>query len=100
MAQTDTEHRPIAHQIAGRINAIGHGFRVTRAIGQKDAAGIHGFDGLERLQTGAVIRPWLQDFGYTDSQVRESIESAEDFGLGWMLWNAFSNVSEGALDPA
>jgi hypothetical protein len=57
-------------------------------------------DGLERLQTGAVVRPWLQDFGYTDAQVRESIDAAEEFGLGWMLWNALSNVSVGALDPS
>ena len=57
-------------------------------------------DGIARLEAGAVIRPWLQDFGYTDEQVRAQTESAEGFGLGWMLWNAFSNVSVGALDPS
>lgn len=57
-------------------------------------------DGLARLDSGAVIRPWLQDWAYTDEQVREQIDSAEKHGLGWMLWNPFSNVSEGALDPA
>ncbi len=57
-------------------------------------------DGLARLDSGAVIRPWLQDWAYTDDQVREQIDSAEKYGLGWMLWNPFSNVSEGALDPA
>lgn len=56
-------------------------------------------DGISRLQTGTVVRPWLQDFGYTDDQVRAQIDSAEGFNLGWMLWNAFSNVSVGALDP-
>ena len=56
-------------------------------------------DGISRLERGAIIRPWLQDFGYTDAQVRAQTESAEAFGLGWMLWNAFSNVSVGALDP-
>lgn len=56
-------------------------------------------DGIERLERGTVIRPWLQDFGYTADQVREQTESAEAFGLGWMLWNAFSNVSVDALDP-
>lgn len=65
------------------------GEMVTRALG----------DGLERLDSAAVIRPWLQDFGYTDDQVREQIDAAEQYGLGWMLWNAFSNVSEAALEP-
>jgi len=55
-------------------------------------------DGIKRLDTGTVIRPWLQDFGYTDEQVRAETHSAEGFGLGWMLWNAHSNVSVGALD--
>lgn len=55
-------------------------------------------DGISRLERGTVIRPWLQDFGYTADQVRAQTESAESFGLGWMLWNAFSNVSVGALD--
>ena len=56
-------------------------------------------DGLARLDSGAVIRPWLQDWAYTDQQVRDQIEAAERHGLGWMLWNPFSNVSEGALAP-
>jgi hypothetical protein len=54
-------------------------------------------DGLERLPRSVVVRPWLQDFGYTADQVREQIESVERFGLGWMLWNARSNVSVDAL---
>ena len=57
-------------------------------------------DGLERLDSGAVIRPWLQDWSYSDDAVREQIDSAEKYGLGWMLWNPFSVVSEGALDPS
>ncbi|MDX1449388.1 MAG: putative glycoside hydrolase [Acidimicrobiia bacterium] len=56
-------------------------------------------DGIRRLQRGAVVRPWLQDFGYTAEQVRAQTEAAEAFGLGWMLWNAHSNVSVEALDP-
>jgi hypothetical protein len=54
-------------------------------------------DGLERLPRNVVIRPWLQDFGYTPEQVRQQIESVERFGLGWMLWNARSTVSVDAL---
>ena len=32
-------------------------------------------------------------------QVRAQIEVAEEYGLGWMLWNAASNVTLEALDP-
>jgi hypothetical protein len=54
-------------------------------------------DGLARLSRNVVVRPWLQDFGYTPEQVRAQIESAEAFGLGWMLWNATSTVTVDAL---
>ena len=55
-------------------------------------------DGFDRLPRNVVVRPWLQDFGYDASQVRAEIQSAESFGLGWMLWNALSNVTIEALD--
>ncbi len=54
-------------------------------------------DGLGRLPRNVVVRPWLQDFGYTADQVRAQIDSAEKFGLGWMLWNAKSVVTTDAL---
>ena len=54
-------------------------------------------DALTRLAREIVVRPWLQDFAYTDEQVRAQIEEAEERGLGWMLWNATSEVSVGAL---
>lgn len=54
-------------------------------------------DGMGRLEGSAVIRPWLQDFYYTPSQVREQIEAAEDQELGWMLWNARSRFQTEAL---
>ena len=54
-------------------------------------------DGMERLARNVVVRPWLQDFGYTPEQVRTQIEVAERFGLGWMLWNAASEVTVDAL---
>ncbi|MBW3667212.1 MAG: putative glycoside hydrolase, partial [Actinobacteria bacterium] len=57
-------------------------------------------DGMERLSRKVVVRPWLQDFGYSPDQVRAQIESAESFGLGWMLWNARSVVTTDALGPA
>lgn len=55
-------------------------------------------DALGRLSRNVVVRPWLQDFGYTPEQVRAQIEVAEGYGLGWMLWNARSNVTVEALD--
>jgi hypothetical protein len=57
-------------------------------------------DGLSRLPRNVVVRPWLQDFGYSVGQVKEQIASAEEFGLGWMLWNASSNVTVDALSAA
>ena len=54
-------------------------------------------DAVDRMHTGVVIRPWLQDFGHRDDQVRSSINAAEEFNLGWMLWNPVSEVSVGAL---
>jgi hypothetical protein len=56
-------------------------------------------DGMARLARNVVVRPWLQDFGYTPEQVRAQIEIAEEYGLGWMLWNAASNVTTEALEP-
>lgn len=54
-------------------------------------------DAVARMHTAVVIRPWLQDFGHRDDQVRSSINAAEEFDLGWMLWNPVSEVSVGAL---
>lgn len=56
--------------------------------------------GMERLTREVVVRPWLQDFGYDEGQVRAQIDSAEQYGLGWMLWNASSNVTVDALRTA
>lgn len=55
--------------------------------------------GLDRVESQAVIRPWLQDFYYNSSQVREQIDAAEARSLGWMLWNAVSEFEVDALDP-
>lgn len=55
-------------------------------------------DAMERRSGRVVVRPWLQDFGYEPEQVRSQVDVAESYGLGWMLWNATSNVSTGALE--
>lgn len=56
--------------------------------------------GMERLPRQVVVRPWLQDFGYDSRQVRAQIEMTEQYGLGWMLWNAASEVTVDALRPS
>jgi hypothetical protein len=56
-------------------------------------------DGIERLARQIVLRPWLQDFGYTPEQVRAQIDEVNERGLGWMLWNAQSEVTVEALAP-
>jgi hypothetical protein len=58
-------------------------------------------DGVARLPRNVVVRPWLQDFGssYGVAEVRAQIDAAESFGMGWMLWNASSRVTTGALGP-
>ncbi len=46
--------------------------------------------GIPRIPGGAVLRPWLQGFGWTADEVAAAIFEAEYRGLGWMLWNAKS----------
>lgn len=54
-------------------------------------------DSSQRIDGPAIVRPWLQDFYYDASQVREQIEEAESRAMGWMLWNALSNFQWDAL---
>lgn len=46
--------------------------------------------GVNRSQGGALIRPWLQAFSWTNEQVQESIMTTEELASGWLLWNAVS----------
>ena len=63
--------------------------------------------GDSRIANGKVkFRPWLQDFtygpgiDYGPNEVRAQIQATYDFGAtGWMLWNANSVFTEGALLP-
>jgi hypothetical protein len=50
-----------------------------------------------RLEEGAVLRPWLQGFWWSNAQIRESIQAAEDRGVGWVLWNVGSQFDPEAL---
>ena len=56
-------------------------------------------DGGPRVSRPAVIRPWLQAFGYTADQVLASIVEAETRGHGWMLWNASGRYEASWLPP-
>ena len=53
-------------------------------------------------QSGARVRPWLQDFTsrvkYDAPKVRAEIDAAEQGGaVGWMLWNFGNAYTAGAL---
>jgi hypothetical protein len=54
-------------------------------------------DGAPRLASPALMRPWLQAFWWTNSQIAASIAEAEQRGFGWLLWNAAGSYSESAL---
>ncbi|MDX9872283.1 MAG: putative glycoside hydrolase [Clostridia bacterium] len=66
-------------------------------------------DGLKKsagVESGAIIRPWLQDFNlgsprYGAPEVRAQIQATYDAGLEeWILWNAGNRYTEAALLPA
>ncbi len=54
-------------------------------------------DAMPRLNPQTALRPWLQAFWWTNAQIRESIQAAEDYGVGWMMWNVVSNFDESAF---
>ena len=54
-------------------------------------------DTLPRLAEGTQLRPWLQAFWWTNEQIRQSIQAAEDLGVSWILWNIRSNFDAAAL---
>ena len=53
--------------------------------------------GTPRLIGGAIMRPWLQSFGYSADQVSVQIDQAEAVASGWLLWNAASNFVADSL---
>jgi len=63
-------------------------------------------DATKRLQgTGAIVRPWLQDFSlggvtYGVEQVKAQIKAVEAQGYDeWLLWDPSLKYTEGALKP-
>ncbi|MCB2223240.1 MAG: hypothetical protein KQH83_03605 [Actinobacteria bacterium] len=53
--------------------------------------------GIPRLAGGAVMRPWIQGWGYSEAQLEGSIAEAEQRGVGWMLWHSSSDHMKEAL---
>jgi hypothetical protein len=53
--------------------------------------------GMPRLAATAVMRPWLQAFGWSSAQILSAVEAAEERGIGWLLWNAAGNYSAASL---
>lgn len=56
--------------------------------------------GGPRLAHPSLLRPWLQAFYYNGAQVQAGILEAERRGMGWLLWNAGGNYSEGWIPTA
>lgn len=53
---------------------------------------------LFQVQTGALVRPWLQAFDlgakYTPEMIKEELKAAEEGNaFGWLFWNARNNYS-------
>ena len=55
--------------------------------------------GAVRMNPAAILRPWLQAFYYTPTQIGAEISEASSDGYGWMLWNAGGNYNPSALPP-
>lgn len=53
-----------------------------------------------RVSGGTVVRPLLQGYYYTPSQIRAEINAAEARGYGWQIWNMDSVYSVESFPPA
>ena len=78
----------------------GHPYEIVRA------ALVSAVQRSEAVEGAGVTRPWLQDFTlgaprYEAPEVRAQIQATYDAGIDeWLLWNASSRYTEGALEPA
>ena len=78
----------------------GHPYEIVRA------ALVSAVRRSEAVEGAGVTRPWLQDFTlgpprYEAPEVRAQIQATYDAGIDeWLLWNASSRYTEGALEPA
>lgn len=59
----------------------------------------------EKANPDVELRPWIQDFDlgapdYGPAEVKAQLRATYDLGLtGWLLWNAGSEFTDGALAP-
>jgi hypothetical protein len=59
----------------------------------------------EKANPDLELRPWIQDFdmgvpAYGPAEVKAQLQASYDLGLtGWLLWNAGSEYTDGALQP-
>lgn len=90
-----------SHYYAGAYNQKNpnsHPYEIVTAA-MKDAT-------IRLRGTGAILRPWLQDFSlsgvtYGVDQVKAQIKAAEEQGYTeWLLWDPSLKYTEGALRPA
>ena len=52
----------------------------------------HSLDaGADRMASATLMRPWLQGFYYSSTEVLAQIREADQRGAGWILWNASGN---------
>ena len=78
----------------------GHPYEIVRA------ALVAAVNRSEVIEGAGITRPWLQDFTlgaprYQAPEVRAQIQATYDAGIDeWLLWNASSRYTEGALEPA
>ena len=70
---------------------------VSRPAWESEEVVWDGSSGFLQVEPGAILRPWLQAFWWTNAQIRGSIQAAEDRDVGWILWNAVSNFSRSAI---
>ncbi len=78
----------------------GHPYEIVRA------ALVSAVQRSKAVEGAGVTLPWLQDFTlgaprYEAPEVRAQIQATYDAGIDeWLLWNASSRYTEGALEPA
>jgi hypothetical protein len=56
-------------------------------------------EGDDRLAGDSMMRPWIQGFYYSGTQIKAQIDEAEARGAGWIIWNAAGNYRSDWLPP-
>jgi hypothetical protein len=56
--------------------------------------------GIPKLEGGALMRPWIQAFYYDGNQMRQQFDQVDEWGIGYLLWNAVSAFEDDWLPSA